>query len=86
MYRLISNGNVIGDYEKVVFTKKNQSNGCFVECSQGEADGVVAGGKVYAITNSDDYKDYEQVALLQLDGEVERSAELDYIRAMSGLV
>ena len=38
------------------------------------------------IPNSPDYKEFSQVAVFELDGEIERSAELDYIRAMSNMV
>lgn len=85
MYKLVLNNSVIGPYETVIFTKKSK-NGSFVACDRSEADGIVAGGKVYAITNSVDYKDYDQVAVFELDGEVARSAELDYMRIMTGLV
>lgn len=86
MYKLVSDNKVIGVFENVRFTKVNEANKCFVECSRDEADGLVAGGKIYAITNSPDYKEYEQVAIFELDGEIERSAELDYIRAMSNMI
>lgn len=86
MYKLMSNDELVGLFEKVVFTKKSPTSGCFVECNKNEADGIVADGKTYAITNSPDYEEYEQVAVFELDGEIERSAELDYIRAMSNLV
>lgn len=86
MYRLVSGDKVVGVFEKVRFTKVNKESGCFVECDLEEADGLVAGGKVYAITNSPDYKEFSQVAVFELDGEIERSAELDYIRAMSNMV
>ena len=80
MYRLVSGDKVVGVFEKVRFTKANKENGCFVECNR------VAGGTVYAITNSPAYKGCDQVAVFDLDGEIERSAELDYIRAMSNMV
>lgn len=86
MYRLVSGDKVVGVFEKVRFTKANKENGCFVECDRGEAEGLVAGGTVYAITNSPAYKGCDQVAVFDLDGEIERSAELDYIRAMSNMV
>lgn len=86
MYRLVSGDKVVGVFENVRFTKVNKDNKCFVECERGEADGIVAGGKVYSITNSPDYKGYEQVAVFELDGEIERSAELDYMRVMSNMV
>lgn len=86
MYKLISGDNVVGTFEKVVFTKKNPLSGCFVECKKDEASGLVAGGNIYAMTNSEDYKDYPKVAVCEYDGEVENSAELDYIRAMANLI
>ena len=85
MYRIILNDVVVGTYENVRFIKKSGS-GCFVECDKTEADGIFAGGKIYALTNSEDYKDYDMVSLFELDSEVNHSSELDYIRAMSGLV
>lgn len=86
MYRLVSGDKVVGVFEKVCFTKVNKENGCFVECDRGEAEGIVAGGIVYAITNSPYYQGHDQVAVFELDGEIERSAELDYIRAMSNMI
>ena len=86
MYRLTLGDKIIGVFEKVTFTKRSPSSGCFISCSKSEADGVVADGKIYAITNSEDYKEYDHVAVEDIDGEIERSAELDYIRVMSNLV
>lgn len=86
MYRLESNGKLVGVFEKVIFTKKSESSGCFVECEKGEADGLVAGGNIYALTNAEDYQDYDQVSVAEVDGEIARSAELDYIRVMSNLI
>ena len=86
MYRLVLNGKPIGDFEKVVFTKVSPTSNCFISCSRGEADGVVAGGKVYALTNAEAYKDYDQVALFELDGDVETSAKLDFMKIMYGNV
>lgn len=86
MYRLVLNGTVIGNFANVVFTKKSPTSGCFIECNKGEADGIVANGQVYAITNSEDYKDYDQVSVFELDGEIERTAELDYMRIMANLI
>lgn len=86
MYRLSSKHGVIGDFGKVVFTKRNPTSKCFIECSKSEADGIVAGGKVYAMTNSTDYEEYERVDVTELDSDQERSAEFDYIRIMAGLV
>lgn len=86
MYRLVANGKVIGDYDELCFTKVNKNNGCFVRCDRGEADGVVAGGKIYALTDSEDYQAFERVVVFKVDGAVERAAELDYLRAMFGLI
>lgn len=85
MYKLMSKDKLVGVYEKLVFTKRSPTSGCFVECPRDEADGIVADGNVYAITNSEDYKDFEQVAIFELDGEIERSAELDYMRMMADM-
>lgn len=86
MYRLISGDKLIGVFQKVIYVKKITATGTSIECSKGEADGIVAGGVTYAITNSDDYKDCEQVAVYELDSEIERTAELDYMRLMGNLV
>ena len=86
MYRLVSGNKVIGDFEKVLFTKYSDSGKCYVPCSRAEAEGVDAGGKCYSISGSPNYKQFEEVALLDIDGEIIRSAELDYIRAMSNMV
>ena len=73
MYKLMSGDKLIGVFQKVVFIRKI-------------ADAIVAGGIVYAITNSTDYQDCEQVAVFELDSEVERTAELDYMRVMANLI
>lgn len=84
MYRLVLNEKSIGDFEKVTFTKVNPLSGCFVECSRNEAEGVVAGGNVYALTDSNGYKDFDRVAILELDGNIEMSAKLDFLKVMYG--
>lgn len=86
MYRLVLNGKPVGDFEKVVFTKASPTSGSFISCDREEADGVVAGGQVYALTDADAYKNYDQVALFELDGDVETSAKLDYMKVMYGNV
>lgn len=86
MYKLTQGNKTIGVFEKVIFTKKSPSSGCFISCSRGEADGIIAGGKTYAITNSEDYNEYDQVVVEDIDGDIEHSAELDYIRIMSNLI
>lgn len=86
MYRLKSGDKVIGTFAAITFVTRSSTSGCLVECDKGMADGVVAGGKVYAITNSDSFAEYEHVALFELDGEVERSAEIDYLKVMANLI
>ena len=73
MYKLMSGDKLIGVFQKVVFIRKVTET-------------IVAGGIVYAITNSTDYQDCEQVAVFELDSEVERTAELDYMRVMANLI
>lgn len=86
MYRLVANGKAIGNFDEVCFTKVNEKSGCFVRCERGEADGVVAGGKVYALTDSKDYQDFERVVVFEVDGSIEHAAELDFLRARFGLI
>lgn len=86
MYKLMSGNKLIGVFQKVIYVKKIAATGTSVECPKGEANGIVAGGVTYAITNSDEYKNCEQVAVFELDSEIERTAELDYMRAMANLV
>ena len=74
MYKLMSGDKLIGVFQKVVFIRKVTETA------------IVAGGIVYAITNSTDYQDCEQVAVFELDSEVERTAELDYMRVMANLI
>ena len=80
MYKLMSGDKLIGVFQKVIYVKKVAATNTSVECPKGEANGIVAGGVTYAITNSDDYKVFE------LDSEVERTAELDYMRLMANMV
>lgn len=84
MYRLIVKNKPIGDYEKVVFTKVNPNSGCYVQCTRNEAEGVVVGGTVYALTDAKGYEDCEQAAIIELDGTVEMSAKIDYMKIMYG--
>ena len=86
MYKLMSGDKLVGTFQKVVFVRKVAATNTNVECPKGEADAIVAGGVTYAITNSADYQDCEQVAVFELDSEVERTAELDYMRVMENLV
>lgn len=86
MYKLMSGDKLAGVFQKVIFVKKIADTGTSIECRRGEADGIAAGGVTYAITSSDDYKDCEQAAVFELDSEVERTAELDYMRVMANLV
>ena len=86
MYKLMSGDKLIGVFQKVIYVKKVAATNTSVECPKGEANGIVAGGVTYAITNSDDYKDCEQVAVFELYSEVERTAELDYMRLMANMV
>lgn len=86
MYKLMSGDKLVGVFQKVVFVRKKSATNTSIECSKGEADAIVAGGVTYSITNSDDYKNCEQVAVFELDSEVERTAELDYMRLMANLV
>ena len=86
MYKLMSGDKLIGVLQKVVFIRKVTETNTNIECPKGEADAIVAGGIVYAITNSTDYQDCEQVAVFELDSEVERTAELDYMRVMANLI
>lgn len=86
MYKLMSGEKLIGVFQKVVFVRKIVETNTSIECPKGEADAIVAGGVTYAITNSDDYKDCEQVAVFELDSEVERTAELDYMRLMANMI
>ena len=83
MYKLMSGDKLVGAFQKVVFVRKNTET---IECIKGDAEAVVAGGITYAITNSEAYKDCEHVAVFELDSEVERTAELDYMRVMANLV
>ena len=82
MYKLMSGDKLIGVFQKVVFIRKIAETNTNIECPKGEADA----GIVYAITNSTDYQDCEQVAVFELDSEVERTAELDYMRVMANLI
>lgn len=86
MYRLMAGNELVGVFQKVIFVKKVASIGTFIECSRDEAEAIVAGGNTYAITNAEGYEDYEQVAVFELDSEIERTAELDYMRLMANLV
>lgn len=86
MYKLMSGDKLVGVFQKVVFVRKVTETNTNIECPKGEAEAIVAGGVTYAITNSDNYKDCEQVAVFELDSEVERTAELDYMRVMANLV
>lgn len=86
MYKLMSGDKLVGVFQKVVFVRKNTETNTNVECSKGEAEAVVAGGTTYAISNSEAYTDCEQVAVFELDSEVERTAELDYMRVMANLI
>ena len=86
MYKLMSGDKLIGSLQNAVFIRKITETNTNVRCSKGEADAIVAGGVVYAITNSADYKDCERVAIFELDSEIERTAELDYIRVMENLI
>lgn len=85
MFRVTSNNKVVGDFEKVIFVKKSQANS-LIECTRSEADGIVAGGTVYALTNAEGFKEYDPATFDELDSEIEKSAELDYIRIMQGIV
>lgn len=85
MYRLMAGEKKIGDFENVVFTKKNPNTGCFIACTRDEADGVFVNNTTYALTNANDYKEYEHVALIEIDGAMEQSAEMDYFRVMANL-
>lgn len=86
MYRIMAGDKKIGDFENVVFTRKNPRTGCFVSCPRDEADGVFVNNTTYAITNSEEYKEYEQVAIIEVDSAMEQSAEMDYLRIMANLV
>lgn len=86
MYKLMSGDKLVGVFQKVVFVRKVTETNTNIECPKGEAEAIVAGGVTYAITNSDNYKDCEQVAVFELDSEIERTAELDYMRVMANLV
>lgn len=86
MYRLMSGDKLVGAFQKVVFVRKNTNTNTNIECAKGEAEAVVAGGITYAISNSEAYANCEQVAVFELDSEVERTAELDYMRVMANLV
>ena len=86
MYKLMSGDKLVGAFQKVVFVRKNTETNTNIECIKGDAEAVVAGCITYAITNSEAYKDCEHVAVFELDSEVERTAELDYMRVMANLV
>ena len=86
MYRIMAGDKKIGDFENVVFTRQNPRTGCFVSCTRDEADGVFVNNTTYAITNSEEYKEYEQVAIIEVDSAMEQSAEMDYLRIMANLV
>ena len=51
MYKLMSGDKLIGVFQKVVFIRKIAETNTNIECPKGEADAIVAGGIVYAITN-----------------------------------
>ena len=84
MYKLMSGDTLVGVFQKVVFVRKNINTN--VECPKSEAEAIVAGGVTYSISNSEAYADCEQVAVFELDSEVERTAELDYMRVMANLI
>ena len=86
MYRLMSGDTLVGVFQKVVFVRKNIDTNTNIECSKGEAEAIVAGGVTYSISNSEAYADCAQVAVFELDSEVERTAELDYMRVMANLI
>ena len=86
MYKLMSGEKLVGVFQKVVFVRKVTETNASIECPKSEAEAIVAGGITYAIINSDNYKDCEQVAVFELDSEVERTAELDYMRLMANMV
>lgn len=86
MYRLMSGDKLVGAFQKVVFVRKNINTNTNVECPKSEAEAIVAGGVTYSISNSEAYADCEQVAVFELDSEVERTAELDYMRVMANLI
>lgn len=85
MYRLMSDGKLVGDFEKITFNKVNPNSGCFIHCTKDEAEGLVAGDTIYSLTDSEHYQNFKRVAVFELDSEVERSAELDYLRVMANL-
>ena len=85
MYRIVLNGQPIGDYENVVFNKKSPTSDCMIPCKRDEADGVYAGGKVYALTDAEFYQGFDHVALFELDGNVEMNAKMDYMKVMYGM-
>lgn len=86
MYRIMAGDKKIGDFENVVFTRKNPRTGSFIPCKRDEADGVFVNNTTYAITNSDEYKEYEHVAIVEVDSAMEQTAEMDYLRIMANLV
>jgi len=86
MYKLMSGDKSIGTFQNVFFIRKITETNTNIECSRGKADAIVAGGVVYAITNSEDYKECEQVSVFELDSEIEHTAELDYMRVMANLM
>lgn len=86
MYRLVSGNKVVGNFEKLLFTRYSPTGKCYVPCEKQDAEGVEAGGKSYSISGSEHYSQFDEVAVIDLDGEIVRSAELDYIRAMNNMV
>lgn len=86
MYKLMSGDTLVGVFQKVVFVRKNINTNTNVECPKSEAEAIVAGGVTYSISNSEAYADCEQIAVFELDSEVERTAELDYMRVMANLI
>ena len=84
MYKLIGKNGVVGTFETIQFIKKSEAN-ANIGCSRQEADAIFAGNKIYSISGSPDYADYEEVSVSEVDSALETAGKLAYIEALANI-
>ena len=67
MYKIIKDESVIALTESFHFIRKND-NGCLIQASENEAQGIVLAGKLYHLLGSEEFEDAEEtVSYIEVD-------------------
>lgn len=68
MYRIIKDSEIIALCDDLRFVRKKESTGCYIRCSEDEADGIAIKGELYNLPGKNKIVDKPEVFIEKIDG------------------